>query len=323
MALPNSAIGWKGFVLVEDDATFLPYTSFDLTEKDNLLPANDIHGGGIAGQTEPAFASEINVADGALEYNGGIQGNIYAGGGTFGTAFRRIITKAIDYTERLNGWENAAPLKVSPGGAEIYGSDAWVFPGTNANSINRCIVSNMTITAATGALSTWNASFISTTADQGNVTLNAANLEFEATGATADPNIPVPWHQITTSFNANIGETDLEDRVTQISMSIDNQAVPIYTFNRERTMRDVFAGQILVTGSFTYFAEDGAFSQLNKIAGPLSMVFGTGSPITLTVPFLALGVAPIPSGGLNEVIYRTVEFRGLSSGAGQGAINLS
>lgn len=323
MALPNSAIGWKGFCLVEDDATFLPYTSFDLTEKDNLLPANDIHGGGIAGQTEPAFASEINVADGTLEYNGGITGNIYSGSGTFGTAFRRIITKAIDYTERLNGFENTAPIKLTPGGAEIYGAACWQFPGSSTDSINRCVVSNMTITAATGALSTWSASFISTTADNTTATVDEANLEFEVTGATADPNLPVPWHEIAVSFNANIGESDLEDRVTNLTINIDNQAVPIYTFNRARTMRDVFAGQIIVTGSFTYFAENGAFSQLNKIAGPLSVVFGSGTPITLTVPFIAIGPGPIPSGGLNEVIYRTVEFRGLSSGAGQGAINLS
>ena len=340
MALPLVAMGWKGFILVETDDAFLPFTSFDLTEKDQTIPAGDVHGGGIAGQETPGFASETSVADGQLAYDGGISGNIYAGTGNYGTAFRRVISKAVDYTERLEGFEAATPLKISPGGATLNGSTAYQYPGDDTidpidggstRSIHRCVVSSISINGGTGGLSTWSANFISSTRKEISVTPAVADLEYETAGADLGENNPVPWHKIDFAVDSTIGETLLEERITGFTINVDNQSIPVYTFNRARTVRDVYQSQIIVTGNFDYYASNGEFNDLNKAfgsAGSPAIVaefgVGGGAPIILTIPFVVLDVKPIPSGGNNELIYRNVSWRGLAADPGTlGAINLT
>lgn len=335
MAIPTVALGWKGFILVETNDAFLPFTSFDLTEKDQTIPANDVHGGGIAGQTTPGFASETSAADGQLAYDGGISGNIYAGGGSYGTAFRRLISKCVDYTERLDGFGSSTPLKVSPGGAAAFqypGDDSISgIDGGSSRSVHRCVVSSMSINGGTGALSTFNATLISSTRKAITVAPAVADLEYESAGADLGENNPVPWHKIDFAVASGIGETALEERITSFSINVDNQSIPVYTFNRARTVRDVYQSQILVTGTFDYYAANGTFSDLNKAfgsAGTPAIVaefgVGGGAPIILTIPFVVLDVKPIPSGNNNELVYRNVSWRGLAADPGTlGAINLT
>lgn len=351
--IPDVAMGWKGYLGVGGTANLLPYTSFDLTEKDNTIPAADIHGGGIAGQTLPEFATEINAADGPVTYDGSINGNIYAGSGSFGTAFRGVIERAVDYSERLKGFTEDFPLIVSPGGATVEASvEAFQYPGDDTidsilggkegslvNSIHRCVVGSMSINGGTGGLSTWSGTFISTTRKNAtSVTPTATSLEFETTGPTLGTDNPVPWHKIKFDINDNIGDADLESRVTAFTINIDNQPVPVMTFNRARTARDVYISQLIATGTFTYYGiadspGDAIFKPLNKVVGSPSgtpgvvATFGVESAggtdeIVLEMPFLVLDLKPIPSGGPNELIYRQVNYRALAGAAGSGAINL-
>jgi hypothetical protein len=188
----------------------------------------------------------------------------------------------------------------------------------------------MSINGGTGALSTWNANLISTTRKEIDVTPDAANLEYEAAGADLGANNPVPWHKIDFAVDSSIGETLLEERITGFTINVDNQSIPVYTFNRARTGRDVYQSQILVTGTFDYYASNGEFNDLQKAFGgsgtpAIVAEFGVGggAPIILTIPFAVLGPSPIPSGGVNDLTYRNVSFRGLAAGVGEGAINLS
>ena len=340
MAAPGVAMGWKGFILVETDDAFLPFTSFDLTEKDQTIPAGDVHGGGIAGQTTAGFASETSAADGQLSYDGGISGNIYAGTGSYGTAFRRLISKCVDYTDRLCGFETATPLKISPGGATVNTKKAFQYPGDDtidgidggsSRSIHRCVVSSMSINGGTGGLSTFSANLISSTRKEIDVTPSVADLEYETAGADLGENNPVPWHKTDLAVDSTIGETLLEERITGFTINVDNQSIPVYTFNRARTIRDVYQSQIIVTGTFDYYAANGEFGDLSKAfgsAGSPAIVatfgIGGGAPIILTIPFVVLDVKPIPGGGNNELIYRNVSWRGLAADPGTlGAINLT
>ena len=320
MAIPLTAIGWKGFLGVGSPNALLPFQSFDLTEKDSTIVADDIHGGGNPGQTEPAFASQVNAADGALTYDGSINGNIYSGGGTFGTSFRSFISKAVDYSDRLDGFSGGSPLYLSPGGSTVY-----KYPGSSGSeSIHRCVISTFTVNGTTGGLLTWNASLMSTTRDDSSGAPSAGSLEFEGTGDLTVNN-PVPWHGADFDIGSGIGVSDLKNAITGWQVNVDNQTIPMQTFNRARTRRDLYNAQIIVGGNFTYFSEAGSFTALNKVFGPpgLVLTLGSGSPIVLTIPKVVLDVKPIPSGGPNEIIVRNVTFIGLAGAPGSGSINLS
>jgi hypothetical protein len=320
MAIPLTAIGWKGFLGVGSTNALLPFQSFDLTEKDSTIVADDIHGGGNPGQTEPAFASQVNAADGELAYNGSINGNIYAGAGTFGTSFRSFIERATDYTERLEGFSSNFPLILSPGGSTVY-----KYPGaTGDESIHRCVISTFAVNGSTGGLLTWNASMMSTTRAEQAGTPAAASLEFEGT-TDLTVNNPVPWHGADFDIGSGIGVSDLKNAITGWQVNVDNQTIKMQTFNRARTARDLYNAQIIVGGNFTYFSEAGSFTTLNKLFGPpgLVLTLGSSSPIVLTIPKVVLDVKPIPSGGPNEIITRNVTFIGLAGAPGSGSINLS
>lgn len=319
-SIPATAIGWKGFMGVGSTNALLPFQSFDFSEKDHTIVADDIHGGGNAGQTEPAFASQINAADGPLDYDGSINGNIYAGAGTFGNSFRSFIERAVDYTERLQGFTPSFPLILSPGGSSV-----WRYPGTtDAKSIDRCVINTFSVNGTTGGLLTWSASLLSTTRQEQSGVPSASSLEFEGTGDLGVNN-PVPWHGADFDVGSGIGVADIKNRITGWQMNVNNQTIKMQTFNRARTARDLYNAQIIVGGNFTYFSEDGPFEDLNKVFGPpgLVLTLGGSSPIVLTVPKVVLDVKPVPSGGPNEIITRNVTFIGLAGGPGQGAINLS
>ena len=72
-----------------------------------------------------------------------------------------------------------------------------------------------------------------------------------------------------------------------------------------------------MTGSFSYYSTDGIFVETLTHGASITITFGS---TTITIPFVAFGRAPIPNGGPNEIVTRTVEFRGFAKSASEPAI---
>jgi len=317
MAVPTQMMGWKGYALV--GTLPFPFLSEDVTEKINHIPADDIHGGGV-GTTHGAFHSQINVAEGQISYDGSLSGNVYIGASGFGLAFDEILKRAIgavgtNTTDRDTGFDGAFPLILSPGGGSLDGAKAFRYPSA---STGRALVNSFTINGNLGGLVTFEAGIIASSRTTVNTVPSIASFTFES-GSSFGAGTPVPYHETCVDFGGiGIGESNLSERITAWSVTVTNNAVPVYTFNKSRFPRDIYQGQAVVEGSFTYYSDTGSFSTLND-GGSMEITLGVGlgaGARKLKVPYLALNPRPIPSPGLNEVTTRTVSFRGLGDATG-------
>ncbi len=105
-----------------------------------------------------------------------------------------------------------------------------------------------------------------------------------------------------------------------MSITINNNTNPLYTFNGEAFPQDILLGQREVSGSFSYYSPDGEFVEQLTHGANLSITFGT---ISLTLPFVAFGRAPIPSTGPNAIISRNVEFFAFAKSGTEPSISQS
>ncbi len=329
MAIPNVAMGWKGFLGVGAITALLPYTDADLTEKNTHIPAGDVHGGGVSQQTVGPFFSQLNVADGTLTYDGSINGNVYAGSNTFGDACRELLDRGIDGSKRLDGFTTGNPLILAPGGSG-FSANGFRYPASaDAESIARAVVERITVSGSAGGLITHSTSIISTTREDSTGLPSTSDLVFETTGDQLGRVNPVPWHQADFAVDVTIGE-DVADRVTEWSIDVTNNSVPTDTFNRARTRRDIYQGEMEVTGTFTYYADSTVFAELARRFGSagspaITLTLGASdpSPIVLTMRSCALDPAPIPASDLNTLIFRQVSFRALATTPSFASLTLS
>lgn len=329
MVAPNVAVGWKGYLLVGSAANPIPYLSEDITEKDTHIPSGDVHGGGISQQTTGPFFSQLNAADGTLTFDGSINGHVYSGAPTetpnFGAACRDLFSKAVSAEDRQMGYTPADPLVVSPGGAGIDTlNTAFQYPASvSVASVNRGVVSSLSVTGSAGNIIDYTIGFMSTTRESSTDKPAATSLDAETAGDDSGSTNPVAWHNVLLTFNETaaegIGEeVDLFQRVTDWTVDLTNNTIPLDTFNRARTKRDLYQGELEVTGSFTYYAPEGVFRSLNKIFGSdsqagIKIEMGEVDPITLELTLVILDPAPIPGPGVNELVTRNVTFRALAT----------
>lgn len=317
MAVPNVLIGWKGFALIGTNP--FPYLSEDVTEKINHIPSEDIHGGGI-GTVQGAFHSQINVAEGQIAYDGSFSGNVYIGSSGFGLAFDEILKRAIgtsgsDTSAREEGFDNNFPLILSPGGGSLDGKKAFKYPSTTSGG--RAVISTFTLTGNLGGLVTFEAGVVASSRDKVDTVPSLGSFTFES-GTSFGAGTPVPYFESKLEFGGvGIGES-LSDRITAWTITMTNNSTPVYTFNGSRFPRDIYQGEGVVEGSFTYYSDTGSFATLND-GGSLTITLGVGlgaGARKIVIPFLALNPRPIPSPGMNEVTSRTVSFRGIGDATG-------
>lgn len=298
----------------------MPYLTEDFSEKITHIPSDDVHGGGI-GTTNGAFHSQINAAEGQISFDGRITGNIYAGGTGFGLGFSKVLERAIgasgtDTSKRECGFDSAEPLILSPGGCGFTGFKAFRFPEAG---VGRAVVSSFTLNGNLGGLSTWEMEVLASSLGDTSVTPTfPGGFTFES-GSSLGAGSPIPYFETNLAFGGSgIGESGVSDLITAWTITVNNNAIPQWTFNGERTPRDIYMGQMEVTGSFTYYSDDGDFSRLingSSLTITLGDSLGAGA-IKLFSPYLALDPRPITSGGVNEITTREVNFRCLGDAGG-------
>ncbi len=312
---PAVCIGWKGYILV--DGSVIPYTSADFSEKIQHIPSDDIHGGGV-GTTHGAYHSQINAAEGQIMFDGTVNGNVYIGTTGFGLGFNEVLKRAIggsatDTSLRECGFDGTHPLIVSWGGCGFDGSPAARFPAATAG---RAVVETFNLNGNLGGLTTWDATLQASSRGDTSTAPTTADFTFES-GSDLGAGSPVPWHQTSLAFSG-LGEAGVADRIREWSVSVSNNTTPTWTFNGERTPRDIYQGQMEITGSFDYYSDDEDFSSLTN-GSTLTITLGTdlgAGAITLFSPYLALDPRPIKIDGVNDLATRSVQYRMLGSSSG-------
>jgi len=296
----------------------MPYLTTDVSEKITHIPSDDVHGGGI-GTTHGAYHSQINAAEGQITYDGRITGNVYVGSSGFGTGFREFLKRVIggtatDTSERECGFDSTSPLILSLGGCGLDGAKAFRFP---ASTFGRAVVSSMTLNGNLGGLVSWEAEILASSLGDTSVTPTfPGGFTFES-GASLGAGSPVPYFESNLAFSS-IGETGVSDLITGWTINIVNNSQPVWTFNGERSPRDIYQGQMEITGSFTYYSDDGTFSRLvngSTLTITLGDSLGAGA-LKLFSPYQALDPRPMSSGGVNEITSREVNFRCLGAASG-------
>jgi len=315
---PKVCIGWKGYMML--GTAVMPYLTVDVSEKINHIPSDDVHGGGV-GTTHGAYHSQINAAEGQITFDGRVTGNVYVGTGGFGIGFRKFLEKTIgesgtDTTDRECGFDASSPLILSVGGCGLDGAKAMRFP---AASFGRAVVASMTLNGNLGGLVGWEAEIqASSLGDTSTTPAFPGGFTFES-GASLGAGSPVPYFESGFAFGAGgLGETGVSDLITGWTMNINNNTQPVWTFNGERSPRDIYQGQMEITGNFTYYSDDGDFARL-KNGSTLTITFGDSlgaGALKLFSPYLALDPRPITSGGVNEITSREVNFRCLGAAIG-------
>lgn len=302
------AIGWKGYARVGSSG-ILPYTSSDISEITELMPSEAIQGGGI-NAVHGIFPSRINYAIGRKMAQGRITGEVFGGTGSFATAFRALLERAIGATSSNNslretGFTSSNKLIFSPGG----GIQVELPKSTAAQP--KAVVSQFTLNGNNGGIVTFDANIIGTGADRTNSPANApaiGDLAYEPGGLTDDNN-PVPYYASNFTVTGS-GEASITDRITDWTITVNNNSNPIYAFNGDNAPADILQGKMVVTGSFTYYSPSGTFVEDLTHGATLSITFGT---IILKSDHLGFGRAPIPAPNMNAPAERRVEFECFAS----------
>lgn len=303
------SIGWRGFALIGDTSRILPLTGSDLTQKLELYMSEAIHGGGI-GTVDGRFHSRINVAQGRRVVDGTISGEVFTGTGGAADAFVELLKRTIgesssDTSLRDDGFDAATPIIISPGGGSTFSH-----PDSGQGSQAKAVVQNMTINGNNGGIVNFSAGIFSAGREEFTGTLpDITSYSFEPAGTTADDSNPQPYWKATFAITGS-GETDISDRITDWSFTVNNNTQPVYTFNDSQFAFDVLQGLMEVSGTFSYYSSDGTF--VDELLQGSEVVISLGGE-TLCIPYLAIAEAPIPLPGLNAPTVRNVNFTGLAS----------
>lgn len=312
----SGSSGYLGYLKV--CSGILPYLNADLTRIVEIIPSNSIHGGGV-GNTNPVFRSQHNFSIGRRTTEGSVTVEVFGGSGNYATAFSNFLQRAIptasDQSTVCNGFDSSCKLIFSPGGGyEIS------LPGTGAAQ-GKALISQFDLRGNPGGNVEATARIVSAGDDYNGASANApaaSALAFETAGASDDSN-PVPYYASNFTVTGS-GESNLADRIMDWSISVNNNANPIFTFNGESFAQDILLGMQEVTGTFSYYAADGVFVEQLTHGATLTITFGS---ITINCPFIAFGPSPIPSPGPNAPTVRNVQFRAFAASSSAPAIYYS
>lgn len=332
MAIQSGTIGWKGYMKLSSSEVgsgkVLPYNTEDLTERVEAINNDGIHGGGVS-EIDGIFGSRHNVAIGLATYSGSINGDVFGGTGQYADAFRILLDHAMgrgttDHTHRLMGFSESYPIIVSPTGETAYQYPSVTVLNRKTGATDtlttpvKAVVASMTINGNSGGNVNYSVALQATSRREvTGVKPVVGDFSFETVSNLDDSN-PIPFWQA--AFNVTgSGETfgggvyTLRDYITDFSITINNNTQPVVTFNGNNVATDMVQGLMEVTGNFSYYSPTGVFTANLNNGAVLSLTLGS---ITLNIPYMFLPTAPIPSGGLNSIITRNVEFTGLATAAG-------
>jgi len=332
MAILTGGIGWKGFMKVSSSEVgsgkVLPFNTEDLVERVEAINNDGIHGGGVS-ELNGIFGSRHNIAIGVATYTGSINGDVFGGTGQYADAFRILLDHAMgrssaDHTHRLMGFSEAYPIIVSPTGETTYQYPSQTVINRKTGATDtlttpvKAVIGNMTINGNSGGNVNYTAAIQATSRREvTGVKPTTADFSFEAVSNLDDSN-PIPFWQA--AFNVTGSGEDfgggsytLRDYITDFSLTINNNTQPVYTFNGNNVATDMVQGLMEITGSFSYYSPTGIFTANLNNGCTLDLTLGG---ITLHSPYMFLPTAPVPSGGLNSIITRNVEFSCLATAAG-------
>lgn len=309
----SGSAGYQGYLTV--CGKVMPFLTSDIVEVTELLPSAGIHGGGVS-NVNPVFRSQTNFAVGRKTVEGSVTTEVYGGSGNYATAFLNMLKRAIptqtDQSFVCDGFDASCKLIFSPGG----GSEL-VIPDPDAAE-GKCLITSLELRGNPGGVVNSTFRIVGAGADYNNANTNkpaATDLAFETVGSADDSN-PIPYYASNFTLTGS-GETDISERITDWNININNNAVPIYTFNGENFAQDIILGMQVVTGSFSYYSPDGTFVERLTNGAAATITFGS---ITITLPFLGFGRCPIPSPGPNNPTIRNVEFTAYAKSATLPAI---
>jgi hypothetical protein len=303
----------------------LPYISSTISETQSLYRSETIHGGGI-GTIRGEYHSEQNYALGRVLVQGDISSEIFGGTGSYATAFKEILKRAIgasssDTSLRSAGFNAATKLIFSPGG----GFDLLLPDDAFANG--KAVISRMSINGNPDGNAQFSVTIISAGADRVQPASNAPSFEAgDFTGALEPPcppgqmgpvdtnYNPIPYYATAFTISDCSGETSMADKITDWSIEVNNNSNPIYTFNGSPYPVDIVQGIMEVTGSFSYYSPDGTFARFLTHGATLSIKIGDN--YYLRCPHIGFDVAPIPAPNMNQPVVRNVTFRCFAQNAG-------
>jgi len=314
--MANLALGFKGFAKVNGDV--LPFTRCTIAARHNTLEDEGVHGGGASGVGDQ-YHSEILAATGPIFYDGDFDTYIFGGSGDYATALRAIITNAIT-TTRDAGFATGAGFVINMGTTSTY-----EYPGNESECENKAIVNSLSIRGASEALVTFSANIWSTTRRAGGSAPAVGDYTYEdpCRQATDDDYNPLPYHGaiLTFSGGCSIAPELASEIITNWELTVTNNAVRIVTFNNSLYAKDIGVGIMQVTGNFQYYGPAGVFTDGDDMYHGTTLTINLQS-MTLTIPFLWLEERPVESAGRNEIVQRTINFRGLATSS-QAALVLT
>jgi hypothetical protein len=320
----TNAVGWRGYCKIGNSV--LPYISSTLSETQSLYRSETIHGGGV-GTIDGKYHSEQNYALGRVLVQGDISSEIFGGTGSYATAFKELLKRAIgdattDTRLRIAGFSNATEkLIFSPGGGfELVMPDAAFANG-------KAVISRMALRGNPDGNAQFDATIISAGCTRNQPATLAPSFDADnflgaleppcppgQTGPIDTNYNPIPYYATAFTISDCSGETSMADRVTDWSIEVNNNSNPIYTFNGSPYPVDIVQGIMEVTGTFSYYSPNGDFARFLTHGATLSIRIGTN--LFLRCPHIGFDVAPIPAPGMNQPVVRNVTFRCFAQNAG-------
>lgn len=323
MSIPSicrSSMGWKGFArLGGPSGPVLPYTKEDLAERINLISSQGIHGGGV-GSANGVYGSVINIAIGQAEYQGTISGEVFGGTGGFSAAFSMLLSKAIgassaDHTARICGFLPATAIILSPGGGATF-----QFPNDVTTNAKAC-VSTFALKGNPGNIVSYDATIMSAgfkiLSSSSAVDIPATSeFSYEPVSNSDDDN-PVPYYASNFTVLGS-GEVNVNQRITDWSITVNNNTYTLYTFNGSNQPTDILQGIMEVNATMQIYSADGSFAFPLTNGATLSLTLGTNN---IKSDYIAFSKSPVTSsGGLNQPVYRDIEFMALAKNSSTASL---
>jgi len=317
------ALGLYGYTIVNGYS--IPVTANSLDETITPLVDEGVHGYGNTSTHGDAY-SRLNYCIGAVTHEGQIGGSVFTGTGNASTAFKEMLRSAIIGGTSGTCRRNGLYIIGSPGG----GAYTYRYPGLASDypsidpTLLKCLCDNFTINFTAGGIVTYTASYKAVGRSLVTTTPGNGSYSFEPTTpytsiVANDDSNPLNWFQAPFRvFGASTGteETYLNSgaTITAWTLTIANNVVLEHASSGTNFPNIVDIGQMVITGSFTYFMPDADYSGNLKQSATIIIPFGG---IKLVLGHIYINNAPVPMPGANAIVTRTVNFEAFAPGAGK------
>lgn len=277
----------------------VPFTGGSINIKKENVPSQGINYG-----PDAKTRSIYNYSKGKTVIEGTFTMEIFSTGvlsTVFSSLLRFLLNPPCHSLDGGSGGGATGSLIFSPnGGTQIK------IPGSGG----QCVISSMTLNGNPGGLVSATFNFISTTYSMGASGI-VSDWQFENTGSIDDSN-PLPYYAANLIFGGAGGDTTLMNtNLIDWSISVNTNPTSIYTFcdNTVTTANQILPGLIKPTGNFKYVSPTGLFAE--SLVDGASLSIGLGAT-TIRFPHIAFTNDSIPSGGVNSLIVRNVDFEGFA-----------